>query len=110
MHNQPSAEIQLSLLAWRDATNQAEFDPDANLADLVPVISRLIGWLCEAETCERRGLRVTALAEVIRPDFNGGKSLGRMSKTSKQNLSKLMTDFRVTFNLRESAHQAAKRS
>lgn len=103
-------ETQLSLLAWRDTTNREEFDSDADITSLIPAIARLIGWLCEPETCERRGMRVTALAEVVRPDFNGGKSLGRMSKTSKQNLSKLMTDFRTTFNLRESAHQIAKRS
>jgi hypothetical protein len=104
---QEKAEENLSLQSWRDS--QAEIDPDSDLTDLVPVLSRLIGWLCEPETVERRGLRVCALAECVRPDLNGGRSLGQLSAgTSKQNLSKLMTDFRATFHLRPSAHQVVK--
>lgn len=111
MQSRLTAEDQLALSEWRGAMHQAfDDDPDSDLTDLVPALSRLLGWLSEPETCERRGMRVTAMNECVRPDFNQGRSLGRMSKTSKQNLSKLMTDFRKTFNLRESAHQAAKRS
>jgi hypothetical protein len=97
-----------SLSAWRDTTNRAEIDPDSDLTDLVPVLSRLLGWLCEPETCERRGMRVTALVQVVRPDLNGGRSLGKLSPTSKQNFSKLVVDFRSTFGFRASAHQIAK--
>src|ERR1700730_1643316 len=99
-------EAQLALESWRDATNREEIDPDADLTNLIPALSRLLGWLGEGETCERRGMRVTVLLEVGRPDFNHGKSLGQMSPTSKQNLSKLMTDFRLTFGWRQCAHPA----
>lgn len=101
-------EERLAMESWRDATNQAEIDPDSDLTALVPALSRLLGWLCEPETCERRGMRLTALVQVVRPDLNGGKSLGQISPTSKQNISKLMVDFRATFCYRPSAHQVAK--
>jgi hypothetical protein len=99
----------LAIESWQNGHNLEDIDPDSDLTDLVPALSRLLGWLCEPETCERRGMRLTALAECVRPDLNGGKSLAQLSPTSKQNLSKLMTDFRETFNLRPSAHQIAKR-
>jgi hypothetical protein len=102
-------EAQLAIQEWRDAQNRAEIDPDSDLTALMPAISRFVGWLCEPETVERRGLRVCALEECVRPDLNSGRSLGQTSAgTSKQNLSKLMTDCRSTFHLRPSAHQAAK--
>lgn len=99
-----------SLASWQATQNQPEpeSDPDSDISALVPACARLLAWLTQPETCERRGMRVTAMAEVIRPDLNGGRSLGQMSGTSKQNLSKLMTDFRSTFNIRPSAHQIAK--
>jgi alkylhydroperoxidase family enzyme len=101
-------EAQMAVEAWRDATNQTDIDPDSNLTDLVPVMGRLLGWLSEPETCERRGMRVTALLECVRPDLNGGRSLAQLSPTSKQNLSKLCVNFRETFSLHRSAHQIAK--
>jgi hypothetical protein len=97
-----------SMESWRDVQNRPESDPDSDLTDLVPALSRLLGWLCEPENCERRGMRVTALVQVVRPDLNGGRSLGQMSPTSKQNISKLIVDFRATFCYRPSAHQVAK--
>jgi len=103
-------EERLAMEEWRDATNQAENDSDSDLSALVPALSRLIAWLCEPETCERRGMRITAMVEVVRPDLNGGKSLAQLSSTSKQNLSKLCVDFRETFGWRPSAHQVAKNS
>jgi hypothetical protein len=103
-------EERLAMESWRDVQNRPEneSDPDSDLTDLVPVLSRLLGWLCEPETCERRGMRLTALVQVVRPDLNGGKSLGQLSPTSKQNFSKLCVDFRETFGFRASAHQVAK--
>jgi hypothetical protein len=100
-----------SLADWEATQNrpEPESDPDSNLTDLVPAISRLIAWLCEPETCERRGMRITAMVEVVRPDLNHGKSLAQLSPTSKQNLSKLCVDFRQTFGWQPSSHQIARR-
>jgi hypothetical protein len=101
-------EDRLSLLAWQDARNLEEIDPDSDITNLVPVMGRLLGWLNEGEKCEQKGMRVIAMLVVVRPDFIEAKSLGKMSPTSKQNLSKLCVDFRATFGWRPSAHQVAK--
>jgi hypothetical protein len=99
-----------SLADWQDSQKRIESDPDSDLSDLVPKVSRLLGWLAEGGTAEQRGDRVTAMLFCIRPDFVEGRSLKFMSNSSKQNLSKLVVDFRATFGLRQSAHQAAKNS
>jgi hypothetical protein len=99
----------LAVQEFRDLQNQAEIDPDSDLTDLVPALSRLLGWLNEGERCEQKGMRVVAMLVCVRPDFIQEKSLGQMSPTSKQNLSKLVVDFRSTFGWRASTHQAAKR-
>jgi hypothetical protein len=105
MISEIGAEAQLAVQAWRDQTKQAEIDPNSRLSDLAPALARLIGWLCEPETCERRGMRITAFAEVVRPDFNGEKSLAALSHTSKRNLDKLITDFRQTFRTSDSGKE-----
>jgi hypothetical protein len=97
-----------SLADWQDSQN-LESDPDSDLSDLIPKVSRLLGWLAEGRTAEQRGDRVTAMLFVVRPDFIEGRSLKFMSSSSKQNLSKLIVDFRATFGWRESAHQIARR-
>jgi len=101
-------EAQLAMQEWRDLQNRPETDPDSDLTDLVPALSRLLGWLNEGDTCERKGMRFVAMLVCVRPDFIEARSLGQMSPTSKQNLSKLVVDFRSTFGWRASAHQAAK--
>jgi hypothetical protein len=58
-----------SVEAWREATNREEIDPDSDLTDLIPALSRLIGWLNEGKTCEQAGMRVKAFTFVVRPDL-----------------------------------------
>jgi hypothetical protein len=111
MQTRQSAEDQIALREWKGQMHQAiADDPDSDITDLVPALARLLGWLSEGEKCEQKGMRVVAMLYVVRPDFLKEKSLGRMSATSKENLSKLVVDFRLTFGWRESGHQAAKRS
>ena len=100
-----------SFANWQAAQNQPEnADPDSDLTDLIPALSRLLAWLSEGKECEQKGMRVVAMLSVVRPDFLHEKSLKYMSNTSKQNLSKLCVDFRQTFGWRASAQQvAAKR-
>jgi hypothetical protein len=96
---------------WRDLQNwpENENDPDSDLTDLIPALARLLGWLSEAGTIERLGLRTAVLLNTVRPDLLPKLSLAEMSGTTRQNVSKLTVSFRATFGLRESAHQAAKR-
>jgi hypothetical protein len=94
---QEKAEENLSLQNWRDS--QVEIDPSSH-SDLVPALSRLLGWLAEPETCERRGMRITALLVVVRPDFIEEKSLGQMSRGSKRLFDEVVNDFRSTFTFR----------
>ena len=101
---------QLDVQAWRDAKNQEEIDPDSDLTELVPALSRVLGWLADAKTIERLGLRTAVLLNVVRPDLLPATSLAEMSGTSRQNVSKLVVSFRATFGLRESINQIAKRS
>jgi hypothetical protein len=61
-----------SLADWQDSQNRIESDPDSDLTDLVPKVSRLLGWLAEGGTAEQRGDRVTAMLFVVRPDFHRG--------------------------------------
>jgi hypothetical protein len=105
-----AVEARLAMEAYRDLQNQPECDSDSDLTDLVPALGRLLGWLNEGEKCEQKGMRVVAMLIVVRPDFIQQKSLSEMSPTSKQNLSKLVVDFRSTFGWRPSAHQIAKNS
>jgi hypothetical protein len=92
-------EAQLALQNYRDAMNQEE-NPDSNLADLVPVLNRLLGWLAEGEKCEQKGMRVVALLICVRPDFIEAKNLGQMSRGSNRLFDELVNDFRSTFTLR----------
>jgi hypothetical protein len=90
-------ESKTALQSWRDSL--AEIDP-ANHSDLVPALSRLLGWLAEGEKCEQKGMRVVALLICVRPDFIEPKSFGRMSRASKRVCNELVNDFRSTFTLR----------
>jgi hypothetical protein len=73
---------------------------------MAPVLSRLLGWLNDGATCDQIGMRFTAMLVCIRPDFVEAESLKRMSPKSKQNLSELIADFRLTFGWqRGSLHQ-----
>ena len=57
----------LSLLAWRDATNQEEIDPDADITNLIPVRPDLIEEKSlEAEKQKQRAVRL--LEEAARSD------------------------------------------
>lgn len=104
-------EERLAMEEWRDLQNRAENenDPDSDISNLVPVLSRLLGWLSAATTIERLGLRTAVLLNIVRPDLLPNTSLSEMSSTSRQNVSKLTVSFRATFGFRESAHQLAKR-
>jgi hypothetical protein len=93
-------EERLAMESWRDVQNQTDIDPDSDLTDLVPALGRLLGWLAEGDTCERRGMRVLAVLVVVRPDFIEEKSLGQMSRGSKRLFDELVNDFRSTFTLR----------
>ena len=103
-------EAQLAVQSWKDAQNQEEIDPDSDITNLVPVLARVLGWLADAKTVERLGLRTAVLLNVVRPDLLPATSLAEMSGTSRQNVSKLVVSFRATFGLRESINQIAKRS
>jgi hypothetical protein len=105
-------ENRLAVQEWRDLQNQPEneSDPDSDITDLVPALSRVLGWLADASTIERLGLRTAVLLNVIRPDLLPEISLAEMSGTTRQNVSKLVVSFRETFGLRESINQRAKRS
>jgi len=100
----------LALQSWRDTTNRPEeLDPDSDITDLVPALSRVLGWLSDAKTIERLGLRTAVLISIVRPDLLPETSLSELSGTSRQNVSKLTVSFRATFGLRESTNQIAKR-
>ena len=105
-------ENRLAVQEWRDLQNQPENenDSDSDLTDLVPALSRLFGWLSQADTIQRLGLRTGVMLNVIRPDLLPETSLAEMSGTTRQNVSKLTVSFRATFGLRESANQITKRS
>jgi hypothetical protein len=99
-----------ALQTWRDTTNRPdELDPDSDITDLVPALSRVLGWLSDAKTIERLGLRTAVLLSVVRPDLLPETSLAELSGTTRQNVSKLVVAFRATFGLRESTNQVAKR-
>jgi hypothetical protein len=102
-------EERLAMETWRDVQNRPESDSDSDLSDLVPKVSRLLGWLSEATTIERMGLRTAVLLYCTRPDLLETSSLEQMSATSRQNVSKLVVSFRATFNLRPAINQIAKR-
>jgi hypothetical protein len=98
-----------SLADWQDSQKRAEADPEkTDISDLADALTRLLAWLSEADTTERMGMRTLILIYVVRPDFLQEQSLRLMSQTTKQNLSKLVVDFKQTFNLRPSVNQAAK--
>jgi hypothetical protein len=99
-----------SLSDWQDSQNRPEPNFEAvDITDLADKLNRVLAWLAEADTAERMGMRTAILLYCVRPDFLPETSLRLMSQTSKQNLSKLVTDFKGTFNLRPSVNQAAKR-
>jgi hypothetical protein len=100
----------IDLQSWRDETKRKEIDPDSDITNLVPALARVLGWLADAGTIERLGLRAAVLLNVVRPDLLPNTSLSEMSATSRQNVSKLTVSFRATFGFRDSAHQIAKRS
>jgi hypothetical protein len=102
---QEKAEGSLALQSWRDS--QAEIDP-AHHSDLIPALSRLLGWLAEGEKCEQKGMRVIALLVCVRPDFMEQKSLRGMSRASKQIFDALVNDFKRSFHWQQAAHQNGK--
>jgi hypothetical protein len=93
-------EAQMAIQSWRDS--EAEIDR-GNYSDLTPALSRLLGWLNDGEQCEQKGLRVVAMIVCVRPDFVDPKSLGRMSRTSKQSFDALVLDFKATFYVNQTA-------
>ena len=76
-------EERLAMEEWRDLQNRPENenDPDSDLTELVPALSRLLGWLSEAATIERLGLRTAVLLNIVRPDLLPKTSLAEMSGT-----------------------------
>lgn len=96
-------EARLAMEIWRDS--QAEIDPDSDLTDMIPAMSRFLGWLNQGEDCEQKGMRVVAMLVVVRPDFIETKSLRLMSWASKRIFDDLVNDFRLNFVVRGSAHQ-----
>jgi hypothetical protein len=101
-----AVQSRIDLANWKDSENCFESDQDSRLTSLVPVLSRLLGWLNDAGTCDQIGMRFTAMLVCIRPDFIEEQSLKSMSPKSKQSLSELIADFRLTFGWqRGSLHQ-----
>jgi hypothetical protein len=98
-------EAQMAIQSWRDS--QAEID-SVDYSDLIPALSRVLGWLNEGDQCEQKGMRVVAMLFVVRPDFIEQRSLGKMSQASRQSFDALVLDFRSTFTLRNSVNQAEK--
>ena len=88
--------------SWRDLQHRPnENGSDSDITDLVPALSRLLGWLSEAGTIDRLGLRTAVLLNIVRSDLLPNVSLAEMSGTTRQNVSKLTVSFRATFGLRE---------
>jgi hypothetical protein len=92
----------------RHPVEDIEPDPDSDLCDLVPKITRLIGWMAEGKTYDQMGMRVVAMLKVVRPDFLNGQSLDELTPTTRQNVNRLMVDFRSTFGYHDTPHQRAK--
>ena len=98
-----------SLSDWQDLRKQPETELETtDITELADKLNRVIAWLSEGDSIERMGMRCAIFIYIVRPDFLAETSLRLMSKTTKQNLSKLVVDFRQTFNLRPSVNQAAK--
>jgi hypothetical protein len=98
-----------SLADWQDSKNRAESDSEkTDISELADALTRVLAWLSEGDTTERLGMRCAIFIYCTRPDFLPETSLRALSGTTKQNLSKLVVDFKATFNLRPSVNQAAK--
>jgi hypothetical protein len=98
-----------SLANWQDSQRRLEPDSETtDITDLADRLTRVLAWLAEAETIERLGMRTAILLYCVRPDFLPEQSLRLISGTTKQNLSKMVTDFKGTFSLRPSVNQVAK--
>ena len=80
----------IDLQNWKDLENRAESDQDSRLTNPVPALSRLLGWLNDGKTCEKIGMRFTAMLVCVRPDFIEANSLNLMSPKSKQSLLELI--------------------
>ena len=100
-----SVQSGIDLQNWKDAENRPEADPDSRLTNLVPALSRVLGWLNDGKSCEQAGMRVKAMLFVVRPDFLDGRSLGRLSPTSKRILDDLVADFQATFVVKSDGEQ-----
>jgi hypothetical protein len=99
-----------SLADWQDSQRRPDNPETTDITELADKLTRVLAWLSEGDTTERLGMRCAILIYCTRPDFLPETSLRLLSATSRQNLSKLVVDFKATFNLRPSVNQAAKRS
>ena len=86
-----------SLADWQATQNQPEPDLETtDITELADKLTRVLGWLSEGDTIERLGMRCAILLYCVRPDFLPEQSLHLISGTTKQNLSKMVTDFKVS--------------
>lgn len=91
---------------WRDDNDDSS---DNDLSNLVPPLARLLGWIAEGENVNQMGMRIAAVLHEFRPDLLNGRSLTQISTNTRQNLDKLVVDFRATFAIRKSSRQLCKK-